>query len=123
MSDLEKKRKATYDIKILGWILGFVGKYQIYFALSFLLMTATAALEITVPYLIKTAVDNQIYPTWSKTESGQQPDQTLLGLGEEATLCSSRRRASGRFLKTLLFRKRQNRTLGRFVLADKIHRG
>ena len=86
MSDLEKKRKATYDIKILGWILGFVGKYRIYFALSFLLMTATAALEITVPYLIKTAVDNQIYPTWSKTESGQQPDQTLLGLGEEATL-------------------------------------
>ncbi len=86
MSDLEKKRKATYDIKILGWILGFVGKYQIYFALSFLLMTATAALEITVPYLIKTAVDNQIYPTWSKTESGQQTDQTLLGLGEETTL-------------------------------------
>ncbi len=86
MSDLEKKRKATYDIKILGWILGFVGKYRIYFALSFLLMTATAALEITVPYLIKTAVDNQIYPTWSKTESGQQIDQTLLGLGEEATL-------------------------------------
>ena len=86
MSDLEKKRKSTYDIKILGWILGFVGKYRIYFALSFVLMTATAALEITVPYLIKTAVDNQIYPTWSKTESGQQPDQTLLGLGEEATL-------------------------------------
>ena len=86
MSDLEKNRKSTYDIKILGWILGFVGKYRVYFALSFLLMTATAALEITVPYLIKTAVDNQIYPTWSKTESGQQTDQTLLGLGEEATL-------------------------------------
>ena len=86
MSDLEKKRKSTYDIKILGWILGFVGKYRVYFALSFLLMTATAALEITIPYLIKTAVDNQIYPTWSKTESGQQTDQTLLGLGEEATL-------------------------------------
>ena len=86
MSDLEKNRKSTYDIKILGWILGFVGKYRVYFALSFLLMTATAALEITIPYLIKTAVDNQIYPTWSKTESGQQTDQTLLGLGEEATL-------------------------------------
>ncbi len=86
MSDLEKKRKSTYDIKILGWILGFVGKYRVYFALSFLLMTATAALEITIPYLIKTAVDNQIYPTWSKTESGQQTDQTLLGIGEEATL-------------------------------------
>ena len=86
MSDLEKKRKSTYDIKILGWILGFVGKYRVYFALSFLLMTATAALEITIPYLIKTAVDNQIYPTWSKTESGQQTDQTLLGIGEEAIL-------------------------------------
>ena len=86
MSDLEKKRKSTYDIKILGWILGFTGKYRVYFALSFLLMTATAALEITVPYLIKTAVDNQIYPTWSKTESGQQTERLLLGLGEETTL-------------------------------------
>ena len=62
------KSKPTYDIKILGWILGFAGKYKLYFALSFLLMTATAAFEIAVPYLIKVAVDNYVYPTWSMAE-------------------------------------------------------
>lgn len=86
MSDLEKKRKSTYDIKILRWIMGFGGKYRIYFALSLLLMIATAALEITVPYLIKIAVDNQIYPTWSRTEGGEGAEQTLLGLREESSL-------------------------------------
>ncbi len=64
------KSKPTYDIKILGWILGFAGKYKLYFTLSFLLMTATAAFEIAVPYLIKVAVDNYVYPTWSMAEVG-----------------------------------------------------
>ena len=86
MSDLEKQRKSTYDLKILGWILGFLGKYRIYFALSFLLMTAAAALEITVPYLIKVAVDNHIYPTWSKAEAGGETERVLSGLGEKSTL-------------------------------------
>ena len=86
MSDLEKQRKSTYDLKILRWILGFLGKYRIYFALSLLLMIATAALEITVPYLIKIAVDNHIYPTWSKTEGGSEAKQLLSGLGEKSTL-------------------------------------
>ena len=86
MSDLEKKRKSTYDIKILRWIMGFVGKYRVYFALSFLLMTATAALEITVPYLIKVAVDNHIYPTWSKTEGGKETEQMFSGLEGKSAL-------------------------------------
>ncbi len=86
MSDLEKQRKSTYDLKILRWIFGFLGKYRIYFALSFLLMTATAALEITVPYLIKVAVDNHIYPTWSKAEAGREAERALSGLGEESAL-------------------------------------
>lgn len=83
---MEKQRKSTYDLKILGWILGFLGKYRIYFALSFLLMTATAALEITVPYLIKVAVDNHIYPTWSKAEPGGETERMLSGLGEKSAL-------------------------------------
>lgn len=85
MSDLEKQRKSTYDLKILRWILGFLGKYRIYFALSLLLMIATAALEITVPYLIKIAVDNHIYPTWSKAEGGDEAKRVLSGLGEKST--------------------------------------
>ena len=86
MSDLEKNRKSTYDLKILGWILGFLGKYRGYFALSLLLMIATAALEITVPYLIKVAVDDYIYPTWSKAGGGEETKRMLSGLGGGSTL-------------------------------------
>ena len=86
MSELEKNRKSTYDLKILRWILGFLGKYRGCFALSLLLMIATAALEITVPYLVKIAVDNYIYPTWSKAEGGEQTQRALSELGGESTL-------------------------------------
>ena len=86
MSDLERNRKSTYDLKIMRWILGFLGKYRGYFALSLLLMMATAALEITVPYLIKVAVDDHIYPTWSKAEGGEEAERALSGLGVESTL-------------------------------------
>ncbi|MDE0159496.1 MAG: ABC transporter ATP-binding protein [Candidatus Dadabacteria bacterium] len=86
MSDLERNRKSTYDLKIMGWILGFLGKYRGSFALSLLLMMATAALEITVPYLIKVAVDDHIYPTWSKAEVGEEAERALSGLGVESTL-------------------------------------
>lgn len=94
MNELEKNRKSTYDLKILGWILGFLGKYRGYFALSLLLMIATAALEITVPYLIKVAVDDYIYPTWSKAERGEETEQALSGLGAESMLAL----ADGEFL-------------------------
>jgi len=86
MSDLERNRKSTYDLKIMGWILGFLGKYRGYFALSLLLMIATAALEITVPYLIKVAVDDHIYPTWSRAGGGEEAERALSGLGTESTL-------------------------------------
>lgn len=86
MSDLERNRKSTYDLKILGWILGFLGKYRGYFTLSLILMIATAALEITVPYLIKVAVDDYIYPTWSRAEGGEETQRALSGLGAESTL-------------------------------------
>ena len=86
MSELEKSRKSTYDLKILGWIMGFLGKYRGCFALSLVLMMATAALEITVPYLIKVAVDDYIYPTWSRAERGEEAERALSGLGAESTL-------------------------------------
>ncbi|MCY4262665.1 MAG: ABC transporter ATP-binding protein [Candidatus Dadabacteria bacterium] len=94
MSDLERNRKSTYDLKIMGWILGFLGKYRDYFALSLLLMIATAALEITVPYLIKVAVDDYIYPTWSKAEGGEKTKRALSGLGKESRFAL----ADGEFL-------------------------
>ena len=86
MSDLERNRKSTYDLKILRWILGFLGKYRSHFALSLLLMIAAAALEITVPYLIKVAVDGYIYPTWSRAEAGKETERALSGLGTGAAL-------------------------------------
>lgn len=86
MSDLERNRKSTYDLKILRWILGFLGKYRSYFALSLLLMIATATLEITVPYLIKVAVDSYIYPTWNRAEAGEETERALSGLGGESIL-------------------------------------
>ncbi len=86
MSELEKNRESTYDLKILRWILGFLGKYRGHFAVALILMIAAAALEITVPYLIKVAVDDYIYPTWSKAEGGEQTRQALSGLGGESTL-------------------------------------
>jgi len=86
MSELEKTRKSTYDLKILKWILGFLAKYRGYFALSLILMIASAALEITVPYLIKVAVDDYIYPTWSKAKGGEETERALSGLGAESTV-------------------------------------
>ncbi len=86
MSDLERNRKSTYDLKILRWILGFLGKYRSYFALSLLLMIATATLEITVPYLIKVAVDSYIYPTWNRAEAGEETERALSGLEGESIL-------------------------------------
>lgn len=86
MSDLERNRKSTYDLKILRWILGFLGKYHSYFALSLLLMIATATLEITVPYLIKVAVDSYIYPTWNRAEAGEETERALSELGGESIL-------------------------------------
>ena len=89
MSEPEKQRKSTYDLKILKWIFGFLGKYRSYFALSLLLMMAAAALEITVPYLVKVAVDDYIHPTWSRTGGGEETERALAGLGAESVLALS----------------------------------
>lgn len=73
----EKKRTTTYDVKVLKWLFGFIGPHKRFFILSLLLMILTAVLEISIPYLTKTAVDNYIYPSWSKA-SVSKKDPTLL---------------------------------------------
>ena len=79
----DRERKSTYDLKILGWLFGFAGKYRAYFALSLVFMLATAALEITVPYLTKIAVDRYIHPAWSETRAQAGAEKTLLSVAEK----------------------------------------
>ena len=64
----EKKRTTTYDIKILKWLFGYIKPNRVYFIIALFCMVITAGLEVSIPYLTKTAVDNYIYPTWEKTE-------------------------------------------------------
>ena len=64
----EKKRTTTYDIKILKWLFGYIKPNRVYFIIALFCMVITAGLEVTIPYLTKTAVDNYIYPSWEKTE-------------------------------------------------------
>ena len=64
----EKKRTTTYDLKILGWLFGYIKPNRIFFIIALFCMVITAGLEVTIPYLTKTAVDNYIYPSWAKTE-------------------------------------------------------
>jgi ABC-type multidrug transport system fused ATPase/permease subunit len=63
----EKKRTTTYDLKILRWLLGYIKPNRIFFILALICMVITAVLEVSIPYLTKTAVDNYIYPSWAKT--------------------------------------------------------
>lgn len=79
----DRKEKSTYDLRILGWLFGFAGKYRAYFALSLVFMLATAALEITVPYLTKVAVDGYIHPAWSETRAEAGAERTLLSVAEK----------------------------------------
>lgn len=75
--------KSTYDLRILGWLFGFGRKYRAYFALSLVFMLATAALEITVPYLTKVAVDRYIHPAWSETRAEAGAESALLSAAEK----------------------------------------
>ncbi len=64
----EKKRTTTYDLKIIRWLFGYIKPNRIFFILALICMVITAVLEVSIPYLTKTAVDNYIYPSWAKTE-------------------------------------------------------
>ncbi len=73
----EKKRTNTYDIKILKWLFGYIKPNRIYFIFALICMVITAGLEVAIPYLTKTAVDNYIYPSWAKTEKPYKEIDTL----------------------------------------------
>ena len=84
MAVAEKSGKdSTYDLKVLGWLFGFARKYRAHFALSLAFMLAAAALEITVPYLTKVAVDGYIHPAWSETRAAGEAERTLASVEEK----------------------------------------
>ncbi len=59
-----KKDKKTYDLKIIKWLYSYTGPYRTFMFLALIFMIVTAALELTVPYIAKLAVDKYIYPSW-----------------------------------------------------------
>ena len=63
-----KKGKKTYDLKIIKWLYGYTKPYRTYMFLALVFMITTAALELTVPYIAKLAVDKYIYPSWRIAE-------------------------------------------------------
>lgn len=63
----ERRRKTTYDFKILKWLFSYMKPFRIFMILSLLFMISTAALEVLVPYLTREAVDSYIYPSWNRT--------------------------------------------------------
>jgi ABC-type multidrug transport system fused ATPase/permease subunit len=74
-----KKGKKTYDLKIIKWLYSYTGPYRTFMFLALVFMIITAALELTVPYIAKLAVDNYIYPSWRIAKlSGNETDTKLL---------------------------------------------
>ena len=61
----EKRRTTTYDIKILKWLFGYLKPHRISFMLALVFMISVAFLEVLIPYLTKTAVDDYIYSPWT----------------------------------------------------------
>lgn len=74
-----KKGKKTYDLKLISWLYGYTGPYRTYMFMALIFMLMTAALELTVPYIAKIAVDKYIYPSWRIAElSGRDTDRKLV---------------------------------------------
>lgn len=63
-----KKNKKTYDLKIIKWLYSYTGPYRTFMFMALVFMLITAALELTVPYIAKLAVDKYIYPSWRIAE-------------------------------------------------------
>ncbi|MGQ0792776.1 MAG: ABC transporter ATP-binding protein [Deltaproteobacteria bacterium] len=63
-SDAEKREAKTYDIKIILWLRAFAKPYAGFMTLSFIFMIITAAMELSVPYITKVAVDGYVHPRW-----------------------------------------------------------
>lgn len=60
----EKRNKKGYDIKVIKWLFGFARPYRKLMVLSLIFMLITAAIELLVPYITKTAVDKYIFLPW-----------------------------------------------------------
>lgn len=80
-SDEAKRGKKTYDLKIIKWLFGYTGPYRSFMFLALVLMLLTAALELTVPYIAKLAVDNYIYPSWRIVKEPDNQDRRELVKG------------------------------------------
>ena len=74
-----KKNKKTYDLEIIKWLYGYTGPYRKFMFLALVFMLITAALELTVPYIAKLAVDKYIYPSWRIAQvSDNETDKNLV---------------------------------------------
>ncbi|MGB3364644.1 MAG: ABC transporter ATP-binding protein [Thermodesulfobacteriota bacterium] len=74
-----KKGKKTYDLKLISWLYGYTGPYRTFMFLALIFMLITAALELTVPYIAKVAVDKYIYPSWRIAQlSDKDTDRKLV---------------------------------------------
>jgi len=74
-----KKGKKTYDLKLIRWLFGYTRPYRTAMFLALVFMIITAALELTVPYIAKLAVDKYIYPSWRIAElSDKDTDRKLV---------------------------------------------
>ncbi|MBI4228855.1 MAG: ABC transporter ATP-binding protein [Deltaproteobacteria bacterium] len=60
----ENRTKATYDLKVINWLINFAKPFRRLFVLSLIFMIITAGLELLIPYLTKIAVDAYIFPSW-----------------------------------------------------------
>ncbi len=61
---------AMRDRKMLSWLFGFIRRRSSFLAASLVLMTLTASLEISLPYIARSAVDNYISLSWTRTPGG-----------------------------------------------------
>lgn len=71
----EKRNKKGYDIKVIKWLLRFARQYRRLMVLSLIFMLITAAIELLIPYITKTAVDTYIFPAWREAKFSDKNDK------------------------------------------------
>lgn len=70
MKDREEKksRERSRDLSTTKWLIRFGLPYKGFMALALIFMMTTAGLELSVPYILKIAVDSYISPPWRVAE-------------------------------------------------------
>jgi len=68
----EDKLNQRYDLKLLGRLLPFAGKYRFFFFWTVLLVILITLLDISLPYVTKIAIDRYIVPNVGRTPSGME---------------------------------------------------